>query len=78
MLGVSLLQVVLSGVLEQVVSCKDAIAQEYLMECIIQVGSGDVNLKKEKGRGIWMRIYPMTMFTLWKVNLAVSAAEEMG
>jgi len=30
-------QLVLPGVLEQVVSCKDAIAQEYLMECIIQV-----------------------------------------
>ncbi len=28
---------VLPGILEQVVSCKDAIAQEYLMECIIQV-----------------------------------------
>ena len=28
---------VLPGVLEQVVSCRDAIAQEYLMECIIQV-----------------------------------------
>ena len=32
-----LLQVVLKGVIEQVVSCKDSIAQEYLMECIIQV-----------------------------------------
>lgn len=32
-----LLQVVLKGVVEQVVSCKDSIAQEYLMECIIQV-----------------------------------------
>jgi hypothetical protein len=31
------LQLVLPGILEQVVSCKDAIAQEYLMECIIQV-----------------------------------------
>ena len=28
---------VLPGILEQVVSCRDAIAQEYLMECIIQV-----------------------------------------
>ncbi|KAG8237090.1 hypothetical protein J437_LFUL017368 [Ladona fulva] len=27
---------VLPGILEQVVSCRDAIAQEYLMECIIQ------------------------------------------
>lgn len=30
-------KLVLPGILEQVVSCKDAIAQEYLMECIIQV-----------------------------------------
>lgn len=30
-------QVVLPGILEQIVSCRDAIAQEYLMECIIQV-----------------------------------------
>ena len=30
-------RVVLPGILEQVVSCRDAIAQEYLMECIIQV-----------------------------------------
>lgn len=35
--SVLLLQTVLPGILEQVVSCKDAIAQEYLMECIIQV-----------------------------------------
>ena len=28
---------VLPSVLEQVVSCRDGIAQEYLMECIIQV-----------------------------------------
>lgn len=31
-------RLVLPGILEQVVSCRDAIAQEYLMECIIQVG----------------------------------------
>ena len=30
-------RLVLLGILEQVVSCRDAIAQEYLMECIIQV-----------------------------------------
>lgn len=30
-------QVVLAGVLEQVVNCRDSLAQEYLMECIIQV-----------------------------------------
>ena len=28
---------ILPGILEQIVSCRDAIAQEYLMECIIQV-----------------------------------------
>ena len=32
---------VLPGVLEQVVSCRDAIAQEYLMECVIQVFPGN-------------------------------------
>ena len=32
-----LLQGVLPGVLEQAVNCRDAIAQEYLMECVIQV-----------------------------------------
>lgn len=30
-------QIVLPGVLEQVVNCRDSLAQEYLMECIIQV-----------------------------------------
>uniref|UniRef100_A0A8C9FI46 Vacuolar protein sorting-associated protein 35 n=1 Tax=Pavo cristatus TaxID=9049 RepID=A0A8C9FI46_PAVCR len=30
-------QIVLPGILEQVVNCRDALAQEYLMECIIQV-----------------------------------------
>ena len=30
-------RLVLPGILKQVVSCRDAIAQEYLMECIIQV-----------------------------------------
>ncbi len=29
---------ILPNVLEQVVKCKDPIAQEYLMECVIQVG----------------------------------------
>ena len=37
-LSLLFLQVVLKSVLEQVVSCRDAIAQEYLMECVIQVG----------------------------------------
>lgn len=36
---------VLPGVLEQVVSCRDAIAQEYLMECIIQVFPDDFHLQ---------------------------------
>lgn len=35
---------VLPGILEQVVSCRDAIAQEYLMECIIQVFPDDFHL----------------------------------
>merc|ERR1712223_1098020 len=37
-------QNVLPGVLEQVVSCRDAIAQEYLMECIIQVFPDEMHL----------------------------------
>jgi len=31
---------VLPRVMEQVVSCKDGIAQQYLMQCIIQVSEG--------------------------------------
>lgn len=31
-------ETILPRILEQVVSCKDTIAQAYLMECIIQVG----------------------------------------
>lgn len=38
-------KLVLPGVLEQVVSCKDAIAQEYLMECIIQVFPDEFHLQ---------------------------------
>jgi vacuolar protein sorting-associated protein 35 len=36
---------VLTGILEQVVSCRDAIAQEYLMECIIQVFPDEFHLQ---------------------------------
>ncbi|XP_031339973.1 vacuolar protein sorting-associated protein 35 isoform X1 [Photinus pyralis] len=38
-------KIVLPGILEQVVSCKDAIAQEYLMECIIQVFPDEFHLQ---------------------------------
>ncbi|XP_065347239.1 vacuolar protein sorting-associated protein 35 isoform X1 [Cloeon dipterum] len=38
-------RLVLPGILEQVVSCRDAIAQEYLMECIIQVFPDDFHLQ---------------------------------
>ncbi|XP_059480904.1 vacuolar protein sorting-associated protein 35 isoform X2 [Neocloeon triangulifer] len=38
-------KLVLPGILEQVVSCRDAIAQEYLMECIIQVFPDDFHLQ---------------------------------
>ena len=40
---------ILPNVLEQVIRCRDAIAQEYLMECIIQVGEGWEN---EEGWGL--------------------------
>lgn len=36
-------QIVLPGVLEQVVNCRDSLAQEYLMECIIQVHLGFID-----------------------------------
>ncbi|XP_065675413.1 vacuolar protein sorting-associated protein 35 isoform X2 [Hydra vulgaris] len=36
---------VLPGVLEQCICCRDAIAQEYLMECIIQVFPDDFHLQ---------------------------------
>ncbi len=39
---------VLPSVLEQVIKCRDAIAQEYLMECIIQVREGG---GRKGGRG---------------------------
>lgn len=38
-------KVVLPGVLEQAVSCRDPIAQEYLMECIIQVFPDEFHLQ---------------------------------
>lgn len=37
-------QIVLPGVLEQVVNCRDSLAQEYLMECIIQVDNWDSSI----------------------------------
>ncbi|XP_074595818.1 vacuolar protein sorting 35 [Brevipalpus obovatus] len=36
--------IVLPGILEQVVSCRDSIAQEYLMECVIQVFPDEFHL----------------------------------
>ncbi|XP_039208401.1 vacuolar protein sorting-associated protein 35 isoform X2 [Crotalus tigris] len=38
-------QIVLPGILEQVVNCRDALAQEYLMECIIQVFPDEFHLQ---------------------------------
>lgn len=46
--GVDLLvykKTVLPAVLEQIVSCKDHIAQEYLMECVIQVFHDELHLR---------------------------------
>lgn len=37
-------ETVLPGILEQIVSCRDAIAQEYLMECLIQVFPDEFHL----------------------------------
>ena len=45
---------VLPSVLEQVIRCRDAIAQEYLMECIIQVSVWEGKERKgEEGREGW-------------------------
>nr|CAB3267638.1 vacuolar protein sorting-associated protein 35-like [Phallusia mammillata] len=38
-------KIVLNGILEQVVNCNDPIAQEYLMECIIQVFPDEFHLQ---------------------------------
>ncbi|XP_014777339.1 vacuolar protein sorting-associated protein 35 isoform X1 [Octopus bimaculoides] len=40
---------VMPGILEQVVSCRDAIAQEYIMECIIQVFPDEFHLQTLNG-----------------------------
>lgn len=37
-------KVVLPGIMEQVVSCRDPISQQYLMECVIQVFPDDFHL----------------------------------
>lgn len=44
-LSPSFSQLVLPSVLEQVIKCRDAIAQEYLMECIIQVFPDEFHLQ---------------------------------
>eukprot|EP00163_Fabomonas_tropica_P019084 TRINITY_DN3354_c1_g1_i1.p1 TRINITY_DN3354_c1_g1~~TRINITY_DN3354_c1_g1_i1.p1 ORF type:complete len:604 (-),score=180.43 TRINITY_DN3354_c1_g1_i1:135-1946(-) len=38
-------QVVLPRVLEQIINCKDVIAQQYLMDCLIQVFPDDLHLR---------------------------------
>eukprot|EP01134_Creolimax_fragrantissima_P006956 CFRG6956T1 len=38
-------KVILPGFMDQIVNCRDAIAQEYLMECIIQVFPDDFHLR---------------------------------
>ena len=48
MLWYLLMQDVLPGVLEQVICCKDSIAQEYLMECIIQVSNAMLALDTDE------------------------------
>ena len=37
-------KMVLPNILEQIVKCRDAIAQEYLMECVIQVFPDEFHL----------------------------------
>ncbi|KNC72088.1 hypothetical protein SARC_15362, partial [Sphaeroforma arctica JP610] len=38
-------QIILPGFMQQIVNCRDAIAQEYLMECIIQVFPDEFHLR---------------------------------
>lgn len=51
-------QIVLAGVLEQVVNCRDSLAQEYLMECIIQVE----NINTQRQAYQLPRFTPMFLF----------------
>lgn len=52
-------QFVLTGVLEQVVSCKDAISQEYLMECVIHVFPDEFHLQTlQKLLGVCSSLQP--------------------
>lgn len=47
--------IILPSILEQVVGCKDVIAQEYLMEVVIQVrGNNPVAI----GGALWLTPYP--------------------
>lgn len=60
-------QIVLPGVLEQVVNCRDSLAQEYLMECIIQVDTWDWSTRPD----IWywpLHHQPTLLFSFlfWK------------
>lgn len=55
------------GILEQIVSCRDAIAQEYLMECIIQVPMYKLYNKLKKIRQIAI-IYCMKLFLFLKLT----------
>ena len=40
-------RIILPSVLEQVVNCKDVIAQEYLMEVVIQVRTSSVPTRRD-------------------------------
>lgn len=48
--------------MEQVVSCRDPIAQEYLMECIIQVSAKRDEVKPERIRRS-SRCFPMNIIS---------------
>lgn len=51
-------QIVLPKIMEQVVSCRDPIAQEYLMECIIQVKRSEKIKKKKKELRLFLKVFP--------------------
>ena len=46
-------RIILPSILEQVVNCKDVIAQEYLMEVVIQVSPGPrASWQRQSDRGV--------------------------
>ena len=52
-------ETVLPRVLEEIIKCKDEIAQQYLMECVIQV-------RRARRRSTWSRSHAGTRMQSWE------------